>query len=125
MKLGDLIRLLEPFKNENRCVILDGDYIACTNIEFMSYRGDYSDLAIDFSFESKSGNEDITSKFLYNKLLDVRNTNLTGYKGGEFVMDDEVNVYVDKHGACSGRLIIGVGLSYGNIDIITYYQNKY
>jgi hypothetical protein len=125
MKLGDLIRLLEPFKNENKCVILDGDYIACTNIEFMSYRGDYSDLAIDFSFESKSGNKDITSKFLYNKLLDVRNTNLIGYKGGEYVMDDEVNVYVDKQGACSGRLIIGVGLYCGNIDIITYYQNKY
>jgi len=113
-----LIRLLEPFKNEI-------NYTTCTNIEFMSYRGDYSDLAIDFSFESKNGNEHITSKFLYNKLLQVRNTNLRGYTGGEFVMDDEVNVYVDKYGYCSGRLIIGVGLSYGNIDIITYRQNKY
>jgi hypothetical protein len=35
-------------------------------------------------------------------------------------MGDEVNVYVDKQGVCSGRLIIGVGISYGNIDIITY-----
>jgi hypothetical protein len=123
MKLGNLIRLLEPFKNENKCVMLDNNYVACTTIEFMSYRGNYSDLAIDFSFESK--HKDITSKFLYNKLLDVRNTSLTGYKGGEFLMDDEANVYVDKHGFYSGRLIIGVGISYGNIDIITYYQNKY
>jgi hypothetical protein len=123
MKLGDLIRLLEPFKNENKCVMLDGNYTACTNIEFISYRGNRRDLAIDFSFESK--HKDITSEFLYNKLLDVRNTSLTGYEGGKFLMDDEVNVYVDKHGECSGRLIIGVGLSYGNIDIITYYQNKY
>ena len=56
MKLGDLIRLLEPFKNENKCVMLDGNYTACTNIEFISYRGNRRDLAIDFSFESSSAN---------------------------------------------------------------------
>ena len=64
-----------------------------------SYRGYYDDLALepaDFA---------ITVTQLLNQLNWVINTELTGYKGGEFMMSADTPVWVANHG-CTGQALV-------------------
>lgn len=64
--------------------------------EALSYRGHYSDLA--FADETT---DTVTVKLLLDTLLAVWNTELTGYKGGEFLMDRDTPIWRSEYGIAS------------------------
>ncbi len=66
-----------------------------------SYRGYYSDLAL----EPVNG-APIKVWQLINQLSDVIDTELTGYKGGEFMMSADTPIWVANHG-CTGAALVG------------------
>lgn len=63
--------------------------------EAMSYRGYYSDLAFDDQDAATVG--DVLANLEF-----VLNTELTGYKGGEFMMHENVPIWRSQYGEASG-----------------------
>lgn len=65
-----------------------------------SYRGYYSDLALE-----PTPGAPIKVWQLINQLSDVIDTELTGYKGGEFLMSADTPLWVAHYG-CTGQALI-------------------
>lgn len=65
-----------------------------------SYRGYYSDLALEPT------EAPIKVCQLINQLEEVFGTELTGYKGGEFLMSADTPVWVANYG-CTGSALVG------------------
>jgi hypothetical protein len=100
LRLGQLIKLLEELPQEENVRF---DFCNFTPDDVMSYRGYYSDLAISYK-----ENEEVKVSDLLNKLNSVRNTVQEGYKGGDYIMHDEVPVWVANYGKCHGTAVVGV-----------------
>lgn len=84
MDLGELIKILEEYENQNKKV----------KIGFgkpLSYRGNYADIA----FEPQ---RDITVAEMLENVKFALGKTLTGYKGGEFKMDKYTQCWVAKWG---------------------------
>jgi hypothetical protein len=64
-----------------------------------SYRGYYSDLALEPTTTP------IRVWELINQLSDVIDTELTGYKGGEFLMSADTPVWVSHYGTTGSALV--------------------
>lgn len=64
-----------------------------------SYRGYYSDLALEPTTTP------IKVWELINQLSDVIDTELTGYKGGEFLMSADTPVWVSHYGTTGSALV--------------------
>ena len=98
--LGSLIRGLSALKPET----------VITNIHNPhSYRGSYYELAFEL------GNGTRTAESLLNECLNILDTEMTGYKGGEFVMHEGVNIYISDYGFASGMQLIAIYGSEGSI----------
>lgn len=94
--LGDLIAALE--NSDDLPVRFDrGGYPAKPH----SYRGYYSDLALE------PQDQPVKSKTLLSELKDVLNKELTGYKGGEFLMDPKTPVWRSHYGT-TGEAVIKI-----------------
>tara|TARA_R110002012_G_scaffold185098_1_gene351687 strand:- start:1294 stop:1629 length:336 start_codon:yes stop_codon:yes gene_type:complete len=76
-----------------------------------SYRGDYYELAVEPTF-------DVTREEMLACLQSVLNTELEGYKGGEFIMHEDVDVYLAYHSYTSQTLVTGCGARYGESFVI-------
>ena len=79
-----------------------------------SYRGYYHDLALEPTTEP------VKVWQLINQLSDVINTELTGYKGGEFLMSADTPVWVAHYG-CTGSALVGFNPT--TLTIITKETN--
>lgn len=66
----------------------------------MSYRGYYSDLSFEPSEEVRSV-EDVV-KMLETKCLGKE---FTGYKGGEYFMDENTPIWIAEYGNCGVRIM--------------------
>ena len=66
-----------------------------------SYRGYYEDLALEF------GSTPINARELGVTLIRANGKEFTGYKGGEFYMDDDTAIWLANYGSC-GRAITGI-----------------
>ena len=100
--LGKLIGLLEYYPKDTVVLLSEGGYSLsgdCT-----SYRGYYSDLAL---CPSEDG---IDEPITVGQLLSVLRLSLgevfTGYKGGDFVMDEDTPLWVDNYGEANGNAIV-------------------
>lgn len=76
-----------------------------------SYRGYYSDLALE-----PVDDEPIKIWQLINQLSDVIDTELTGWKGGEFLMSADTPIWVAPEGTTGAAL---VGFNPETITILT------
>ena len=76
-----------------------------------SYRGDYYELAVEPDY-------DVTREGMLACLRSVLNTELTGYKGGEFLMDEDVDVYLASYSCTSRTLVTGWGARYGESFVL-------
>lgn len=92
--LGDFIEDLQKFKP---------DTLVSNICNPHSYRGDYYQLA----FEPKEGKRKVSE--LLEECLDILGTELRGYKGGEFEMNVDVEVYIAYYGCC-GERITNIGI---------------
>jgi hypothetical protein len=78
-----------------------------------SYRGYYSDLALERSDEVNSVRD------LLSKLLNVQDQELTGYKGGEFLMTDDTPLWISEYGNSSGIAIISTKIERDVFYLVT------
>jgi hypothetical protein len=77
-----------------------------------SYRGYYSDLAFEWT-------PSVVTAAEFRKLLrQSLGRTFTGYKGGEFTMDEDTPLWTAQYG-CTGRAIIGVGMEGNNFVLRT------
>lgn len=93
------------------------DYQSTAPKSAMSYRGYYSDLAFD---EVVAGT--ITVGDFLKECMKALGETFTGYKGGEFLMDEQTPLWVAEYGNC-GRAIIGVSHVGGQVILITKEVN--
>ena len=89
MTLGELIKFLKT---------RDSDEIMSPGVHCPhSYRGYYSELALEPTTSISVGQ-------LLSELESVLNTELTGYKGGEYKMHEYVDVYIAGYGRCGFQI---------------------
>ena len=96
LTLGKLIEKLKEVGDDFDVVFSDG---SIPN-SFDSYRGYYSDLAID-----SSDNPMKVSTFKLHALSSL-NREFTGYKGGEFLMNEETPLWRAEYGCNTSDAII-------------------
>lgn len=112
MKLGRLIRELDAMPHDALCEFDTGGYPGSAN----TYRGYYQDLALS-RYEYP-----VTVAQVLETLNNVNGNMLEGYKGGEYVMHDDVTVYVAEWGSCSGVVTSRVQLLIDGKVIITTHE---
>ena len=78
-----------------------------------SYRGYYSDLSFEPSHAIEASD---LSKILKNNIL---NQKLEGYKGGEYLMDEDTPLWLDYYGEYTGTAIVRIIPVFGSLVIET------
>lgn len=99
LTLGKLVDSLIGLPSD-LSVVFDFDGSAPTNPH--SYRGYYSDLAFESADSAPLVEEFLT---VCNSTL---SSTLTGYKGGDFIMDERTPLWASEYGTCSGRAILAI-----------------
>jgi hypothetical protein len=114
MTLGELKNALWGGSNKDFPVLLShNERLSVENPH--SYRGYYSDLSIEPSAEM------MTVGKLLEELSAIQGTKLTGYKGGEYLMDAAVPVWISHEGSCSGYAVMDVMHNDTNVTLVTKY----
>ena len=93
--LGELIDGLEELKTKYTDVTFVQGFCSPH-----SYRGDYYDLGLE-------PKDNVNLEDMLECLYVVLDTELRGYKGGEFLMHRGVNCYIAYYG-CTGQQLIGL-----------------
>jgi hypothetical protein len=91
MNLTNLINILESIQQDKLVVFDFGDV---TPSGFASWRGDYSLPSISYEVNSK----DITVEKLLALAKEFSGSTVAGYKGGEFLMNPNDNIWVAHYG---------------------------
>lgn len=91
--LGMLIKDLEPYKEEFIDVVYDDGTVPG---EFMSWRGLYNCLALDYY----GANNHTPAHVLYEMAVRANGHTFEGYKGGDFTMDLDTPIYQANYGDC-------------------------
>ena len=76
------------------------------NLRIHSYRGYYEDLALGYTDEYQK--EDTTVEALLKILEEAVGKTYTGYKGGDFYMDENTALWVANHSESGGTAIVDV-----------------
>jgi hypothetical protein len=97
--LKSLIQLLENCNKETNVYYTVGDLAPCG---LDSYRGYYEELALGY------GNKNITVGELIELLKSAIGKTFTGWKGGEFKMNEMTSIYCANAGSSGGSYISGV-----------------
>lgn len=124
LTLGKLIEEIEAIvKKGYKChddseptVQYDFEYLFPTEID--SWRGSYNELALNYKTD---GNELTVSEFL-TLLKSAVGKEFTGYKGGEFVMDENTPVWVANYGNSGNTAIVGVIDEDYKVILVTGYR---
>jgi hypothetical protein len=101
--LGSVIDALRAAKPEAQVLF---DFCGCGPTKVASYRGWYDHLAIGWS-DSFDG--DWPSAKSVAELLEFADgMAFFGYKGGQYTMNRDTPLWVDRYGDCTGTGIVGV-----------------
>lgn len=100
MELGKLLNELDKVY-ENKPIVFRKGYTLLS--DFHSYRGDYSQLAIEYSEEP---NQEFTVRD-FKELLDraLDKGTMEGYKGGDYDIDEDTEVVLASYGDSGGYAI--------------------
>lgn len=101
MTLGQLISKLEEMNPDDRIICSTDTSMKLTH--FDSYRGYYGDLAIGYTIEGDEGFK--TVKEFLSAAKECLGKKFMGYKGGEFVMDENTPLHVANFGHTSDFII--------------------
>jgi len=107
MELSEVIRRLTDIEKYNKhkgevAVVFDFGYLKPN--KFMSWRGSYDQLAIDWR---EGGGNVKLSEFLKD-CKEVVGKTFTGYKGGEFMMSESNIIYVAEYSQASCTQIVDI-----------------
>lgn len=119
MNLGNLIRALEHFKPDAEVRF---DFCYTTPTTLASYRGDYAQLALgwkDIGYRGESGASFIKVEALLKELRGAIGKDFTGWKGGDYTMDERTEVWVANQGDAGGTEIYGVQARYDEPTLLT------
>lgn len=108
LTLGAAIKQLSEIDGAT-IVKYDGGFHPCSE---HSYRGYYSDLALD------AKTEPTTAADLLNVLKRAQGATYQGYKGGDFVMGDDTPLWAASWGSC-GKAIVGLSMVDGAAVLAT------
>lgn len=92
--LGIFIKELKELDQKKEIILEEGVYPEYLD----SWRGSYCELALRY------GEDKITIKELLNKAKKVLNKTLTGYKGGDFIMDEKTPIHIANCSECGFRI---------------------
>lgn len=123
LTLGEIILKIEPLLKKQKevkenfgheaKVVFDFEYLFPTGID--SWRGSYSELALEFSSEGEAME---ISKF-YKMLKETIGKEFTGYKGGEFTMNKHTPVWVANYSHSGNTGVVDIVDNDFEIIIIT------
>lgn len=128
MTLGEIIKKLEAYKTVlgkdwyDRLVFFD--FCMTVPTHFDSYRGYYDKLAINWSEGTMANGKGVKAEEFLKMCTECNGKVFTGYKGGEFKMFLDTEVYVDNYGFASGTIVKDIkDDGYYSIKIITANEN--
>ena len=98
--LGELIEALGKCEDDDD-VCFEFGHFSVGKVD--SYRGDYSQLAIDVDTTST-----INVKHFLGRLKEILGTTLEGYKGGDYMMTDSTPIWVASWGETSDTFVVGL-----------------
>jgi hypothetical protein len=115
LNLGDLIDKLRVCPL-NYLINIDN----CDGVgDISSYRGYYEDCAIEPSIEVGNVGSAIA------KLEAVLNTELTGYKGGEYLMKENTPLWISPYGENAHDRVKGININDDNSTVTIETENAY
>jgi hypothetical protein len=130
LSLGELIEQFESLdlrydEKEYKRVSFDFGSAVPTTLD--SWRGSYCELALGYELsgydrtDDKHFTENSADKFLEH-LKDTVGVTLTGWKGGDFLMDESTPVWVANPGNSGTTAVVGVHDAGWQIIILTTYM---
>lgn len=130
LTLGEMILKIEPILKNQDAVIEKYKHEAkvCYDFEYLfpktidSWRGIYTELALDFVSSSEDDEMGITD--FYNMLTDCIGKTFTGYKGGEFVMGKSTPVWVANYGNTGNTAVVDIIDNEYQVIIMTAYRES-
>lgn len=118
MRLGKLIDMLKKCDQEKPLFLRVDGVIKYYPCDISSYRGDYSHLAIERN-ETEDSSPIKVGDFIKELELCIGKT-FTGYKGGDFVMDDTTPIWVSDYGITESYKVIPPVELYNLVYIDTF-----
>ena len=116
MTIDDVIETLQELKNDHKIKWVAG-IKDCGD----SYRGCYHNFAVEPT-------DDVTDRFLIDEIIDffkqVIGTSYTGYKGGEYTMQEETLVNVTYYSEV-GPMLVGFRIEDDTAIAVTNYDYWY
>lgn len=100
MTLGAFIAALSKLPPDKRICF---GFASLYPRSFLSYRGYYDHLALDFD-----GERSITVEGLLAKAKDALGATFDGYKGGDFLMNEDTPLWAGEYGRSGGSRIVGL-----------------
>jgi hypothetical protein len=117
LTLGELITLIEKLPDKDRTIRFDFEQAVPTTLA--SYRGYYNQLAIGFDFKTEP-----TITTLLTELKNAVGKTFTGWKGGEYEMDENTPLWVANEGRTGDTIIVGIKDVNHTVVIETkFYEN--
>lgn len=106
MNIGQILKQLDTLIDANNNLTIEG-----VSREFCSYRGYYQHLAM-----AESVGRQMAAVAFYNVLSNQLGKTFQGYKGGDYVMEEDCLLFVAEYGK-TGQQVGGVAV---NDEGITY-----
>lgn len=124
MTLGELIAALDKVDGGVNVEIElpTGEVVIPTDL--ISYRGYYSDLAIDYGTANEEGIRPVEVDEFRNWLREAIGKTYTGYKGGDFTMSKITPMWVDQYSRCQNFAVSEVVYDDYNCIIKTIEQSE-
>lgn len=124
LTLGELILTLEKFDpgmpiKVERVAPTNDDPSLWNYGDVESYRGYYSDLYIDYTY-----NDERTVEYALDNLRSAVGETFEGYKGGDYTMSRHTPIWVDQYSCCDGIGVIGAEDRDGTVVILTEQVDK-
>ena len=132
LTLGELIQKLESIEptydhgNGPEQKDVDFDFASAVPTNFDSWRGDYSMLALGFRLSGYDNQEEHFAAMKFDKFLEhckeTIGETFTGWKGGEYTMSADTDIWVSNPGNSGSTVIVDVIDKGYKIVLITEYQ---
>lgn len=130
LTLGELILKLEPIVAKQEERISEGkdeahvyyDFCNLFPTEIDSWRGSYSELALNFVDSDNDGAKTMTVGGLLTMLKSTIGKTFEGYKGGEFTMNKHTPIWVANYGNSGNTAVVDVVDDGYCVILITGYR---
>lgn len=132
MSLGMMIEKLEEIKKNEDKIIKKYKHEAIVIFDFAdtfptyidSWRGCYCELALNFASHSKcvENEEEMTLTKFIEMLKKCIGKTFTGYKGGEYEMNEDTPVWVANYGASGNTAVVDIIDNEYDVRIVTGYR---